>query len=156
MITAKFSIQPISNGWAVRVESDVLIRFPTRRQAMLEADARATTIRQLGGRAIVVEEARGAVESVAVAPSEGNLSLQVTLSTMPDAPRSASKGTACPQWPMSEHQSFQRKTSREAARVGREGVGAGLRQTFEDLTRQPVPDQWLALLRQADDMQRMC
>jgi hypothetical protein len=56
---------------------------------------------------------------------------------------------------MSEHQSFQRETSREASRVGRQGVGAGLRRAYEDLTRQPVPDQWLALLRRADEMQRM-
>ncbi len=56
---------------------------------------------------------------------------------------------------MSEHHSYQRDTSREATRIGRKGVGAGLRQAFEDLTQEPVPDQWLALLRRADEMQRM-
>jgi len=56
---------------------------------------------------------------------------------------------------MSEHQNLQRETSREATRVGRQGVGAGLRRAYEDLTRQPVPDQWLALLRRADDIQRV-
>lgn len=56
---------------------------------------------------------------------------------------------------MPEHQSFQSETSREATRVGRQGVGAGLRRAYEDLTQQPVPDQWLALLRRADEMQRM-
>ena len=45
--------------------------------------------------------------------------------------------------------------NREAVRAGREGVGAALRRRFEDLTQQAVPDQWLALLRQADDLQRM-
>jgi hypothetical protein len=49
----------------------------------------------------------------------------------------------------------QREASREAARVGRNGVGAGLRRAFDDVTRQPVPDQWLKLLRRADDMQRI-
>jgi hypothetical protein len=56
---------------------------------------------------------------------------------------------------MSEHQSFQRQASREATRIGRRGVGAGLRRVYEDLTQQPIPDQWLALLRRADEMQRM-
>ncbi len=56
---------------------------------------------------------------------------------------------------MSEYQSFQRETTREATRVGRQGVGAGLRRTYEDLTQEPVPDQWLALLRKADEMQRI-
>ncbi len=57
---------------------------------------------------------------------------------------------------MSEvHRTQQRENSREAARVGRNGVGAGLRQTLDEITRQPVPDQWLALLRHADDLQRM-
>jgi hypothetical protein len=49
----------------------------------------------------------------------------------------------------------QREASREAARVGRNGVGAGLRRSFDDLVRQPVPEQWLALLRRAEDMQRV-
>ena len=155
MMMAKFSVQPLDNGWIVRVGPDVLVRHPTRSQAILDADVRATAIRRLGGRAVVVEEGQAAVESAECAPPEGNLSLQVTLSTTPDAPRSASKGTASPQCPMSEQQSFQSEMSREAARVGRAGVGAGLRRRFEDLTRQPVPDQWLALLRRADDIQRM-
>ena len=45
--------------------------------------------------------------------------------------------------------------SREAVRIGRQGVGAGLRRMFDDVTRQPVPDQWLALLRRAEDMQKV-
>ncbi len=45
--------------------------------------------------------------------------------------------------------------SREAARIHREGVGAGLRRKYDDVTRQPVPDQWLALLRRADDRQKV-
>jgi hypothetical protein len=57
---------------------------------------------------------------------------------------------------MSDLQRLQeREASREAARVGRNGVGAGLRRSFDDVTRQPVPDQWLALLRRADEVQRM-
>ncbi len=57
---------------------------------------------------------------------------------------------------MSEQQKLQvREMSREAARVGRNGVGAGLRRSLDDVTREPVPDQWLALLRRADDVQRI-
>jgi hypothetical protein len=57
---------------------------------------------------------------------------------------------------MSELQKLQeREASREAARIGRNGVGAGLRRRFDELTRQPVPDQWLALLRRADELQRI-
>jgi len=57
---------------------------------------------------------------------------------------------------MSELQKLQeREANREAVRVGRNGVGAGLRQVFDDLTHQPVPEQWLALLRRADEVRRM-
>jgi hypothetical protein len=49
----------------------------------------------------------------------------------------------------------QREANREAVRVGRNGVGAGLRRTFEEVTRQPVPEHWLALLRRADDIERV-
>ena len=56
---------------------------------------------------------------------------------------------------MPQDQKFQQQASREAARVGREGVGAGLRCAFEDVTREPVPEQWLALLRLAYELQRM-
>jgi hypothetical protein len=45
--------------------------------------------------------------------------------------------------------------NREAVRIGRKGVGAGLRRMFDDVTRQPVPDQWLELLRRAEDLQRV-
>jgi hypothetical protein len=54
-----------------------------------------------------------------------------------------------------EQRTQQREISREAVRVGRNGVGAGLRRTLDEITRQPIPDQWLALLRHADDLQRM-
>ena len=57
---------------------------------------------------------------------------------------------------MSEHQRpQQREISREAVRVGRNGVGAGLRRSLDEITRQPIPEQWLALLRHADELQRM-
>jgi hypothetical protein len=92
MITAKFSVQAVDKGWAVRIGPDVLVRSPTKGQALLQADSRAAAIRSLGGRAIVVEETQAAFESVAVARPPGNLGLQVTLSNMPGAPRRASKG----------------------------------------------------------------
>ena len=58
--------------------------------------------------------------------------------------------------PMPEQQNPQeREASREAMRVGRKGVGAGLRLTLDGVTREPVPDQWLALLRRADQLQRI-
>ncbi len=86
----------------------------------------------------------------------GNLDRRVTLSTTPDAIALGQEGNRLSRNdPMSEQQTMYREMSREAVRVGREGVGAGLRRTFDDLTRQPVPDQWLALLRRADDTQRM-
>ena len=57
---------------------------------------------------------------------------------------------------MSEQQKLlERETSRETVRVSRNGVGAGLRRMLDDLTQQPVPDQWLTLLRRADDLQRI-
>ena len=46
MMTAKFSVQPVDKGWAVSVGPDVLMRFPTRRQAVLEAEVRATAVRR--------------------------------------------------------------------------------------------------------------
>ncbi len=57
---------------------------------------------------------------------------------------------------MSEQQKLQeRQANRETVRVGRNGVGAGLRRALDDITHEPVPDQWLALLRRADDLQRI-
>ena len=57
---------------------------------------------------------------------------------------------------MFEQQKLQeRQASRESVRVGRNGVGAGLRRMLDDVTQEPVPDQWLALLRRADDLQRI-
>ncbi len=95
MITAKFSVQQVDKGWAVRIGPDVLVRSSTRGQALLQADWRAAAIRRLGGRAIVVEETPPAFESVALSRPPGNLGLQVTLSDMPDArrPASTSKGS---------------------------------------------------------------
>jgi hypothetical protein len=55
---------------------------------------------------------------------------------------------------MSQDPRFQQQTSREAVRVGRKGVGAALREFFDGTTHEPVPDQWLALLRRADNTQR--
>jgi hypothetical protein len=69
MLTAKFSVQPVDRGWAVRVGPDVLVRYPTKDQAILNADWRATAIRKLGGHAIVVEEPRSAEETGPLAPS---------------------------------------------------------------------------------------
>ena len=39
---------------------------------------------------------------------------------------------------------------REAVRVGRKGLGPGLKAMFDGLVREPVPDNWLALLDAAD------
>ena len=93
----------------------------------------------------------------AVSPRPWNLDHQATLSTRPDTEASGpSKGTAEPQHPMLEqHKPQERQASRESVRVGRNGVGAGLRRMLDDVTQEPVPDQWLALLRRADDLQRI-
>lgn len=97
MITAKFSVQPVDKGWAVRIGSDVLVLSATKGEALFEADVRAAAIRRQGGRAVVEVEAPAAFESAIFASGAGNLGLQVTLSTMPGAVRPASKGTAEPQ-----------------------------------------------------------
>ena len=52
----------------VRVGPDVLVRYPTRDQAILNADWRATAIRRFGGYAVVVEEPIAAAENEAIAP----------------------------------------------------------------------------------------
>ncbi len=56
MFTAKFSVQPVDQGWAVRVGPDVLVRFPTKQQALLDANFRIEAIRREGGDAAMVEE----------------------------------------------------------------------------------------------------
>ena len=53
MITAKFTVQPVDQGWAVTVGPDVLVRFPTRDQAMLDVNFRVRAIEQSGGEARV-------------------------------------------------------------------------------------------------------
>jgi hypothetical protein len=53
MITAKFTVQPVDQGWAVTVGPDVLVRFPTRDQAMLDVNFRVKAIEQAGGEARV-------------------------------------------------------------------------------------------------------
>jgi hypothetical protein len=68
MFTAKFSVHPVDRGWVVRIGPDVLVRFPNREQAILNADWRATVIRRFGGFAEVIEEPAAAIESEAVAP----------------------------------------------------------------------------------------
>ncbi len=92
MITAKFSVQPVDGGWAVRIGPDVLVLSPSKSEALLAADWRANAIRRQGGRAVVVEEAPAGFEGDIFAHGGGNLSLQVTLSNTPDAVRPAGKG----------------------------------------------------------------
>ena len=62
MITATISVQPVDKGWALRIGPDVLVRYPTKAQALLNAQWRAKAIRKFGGRAVVVEEPDGAAE----------------------------------------------------------------------------------------------
>ena len=68
MLTAKFSVQPTDRGWAVRIGPDVLVKYPTKDQAILSAAHRATAIRKLGGQAMVVEEPLAAEESGPMVP----------------------------------------------------------------------------------------
>ena len=53
MISAKFTVQPIERGWAANFGPDVVVRFPTRRQAMLDVNVRVKAIEQSGGEARV-------------------------------------------------------------------------------------------------------
>jgi hypothetical protein len=69
MLTAKFTVHPVDRGWAVRIGPDVLVRYPTKDQAILNADWRATAIRRFGGYAIVVEEPPAAAENEVLSPS---------------------------------------------------------------------------------------
>ena len=92
MITAKFSVHPVDKGWVVRIGPDVLGTFRTKGQALLWADYRAAVLRLEGGQATVVQEPQAAFESATSPRPPGNLGLQVTLSTTPDAARPASKG----------------------------------------------------------------
>ncbi len=68
MLTAKFSVEPTDRGWAVRVGPDVLVKYPTKDQAIISAARRATAIRKLGGRAEVVEEPHAAEETGPMTP----------------------------------------------------------------------------------------
>lgn len=65
MFIATLSVQKVDRGWAVRVGPDVLVRYPTKGQALLSADWHATAIQQLGGRAVVLDEPPAAVEAAA-------------------------------------------------------------------------------------------
>ncbi len=67
-MTAKFSVHPVDRGWAIRVGPDVLVRYPTKDQAILNADWRATAIRRFGGQAVVVEEPTAMSESAELPP----------------------------------------------------------------------------------------
>ena len=69
MITAKFSVHAVDKGWAVRVGPDVLVRYPTKAKALLNANWRASAIRRLGGQASVVEEPPAVGETSAKAMS---------------------------------------------------------------------------------------
>jgi hypothetical protein len=71
MLTAKFSVHPVDRGWVVRIGPDVLVRYPTKDQAILNADWRASVVRRFGGYAVVVEEPAAASEHEAVAPWAG-------------------------------------------------------------------------------------
>lgn len=62
MLIAKFSVQPVDRGWAVRVGPDVLVRFSTKDEAISEAVLRMQAIRRAGGAALVIEEPEAATE----------------------------------------------------------------------------------------------
>jgi hypothetical protein len=53
MISAKFTVQPVDRGWAVSVGPDILVRFATRDEAMLDVNFRVQAIEQCGGEARV-------------------------------------------------------------------------------------------------------
>lgn len=46
-----------------------------------------------------------------------------------------------------------RDVSADDARLRQQAIGAKLRQMFNDVVNEPVPDDFLAILRKADDAQ---
>ncbi len=66
MLTAKFTVQRVDQGWAVRVGPDVLGRFPTRDQALLDVNFRIRAIEAAGGEARYEITHAAAVEADAI------------------------------------------------------------------------------------------
>jgi hypothetical protein len=54
-----------------------------------------------------------------------------------------------PQFPSKDY--LRPDQDRGAARLGNQAIGMKLRVLFGNLVAEPVPDQWLSLLRQADE-----
>jgi hypothetical protein len=66
MFSAKFTVQRVDQGWAVRVGPDVLVRFPTRDQALLDVNFRIRAIKAAGGEARYEIAHAAAVEDGAI------------------------------------------------------------------------------------------
>lgn len=56
---------------------------------------------------------------------------------------------------MIEHQPMRRKPSKspslDEARLRQQAIGVKLRQMFDEVVNEPVPDEFLSILRRADD-----
>lgn len=48
-------------------------------------------------------------------------------------------------------QSMKAPTNLTEARINQEAIGAGLRQMFDEVVNEPIPDEFLELLRRADE-----
>ena len=50
--------------------------------------------------------------------------------------------------------SFDPERRREAVRIGRRALGRGLQRLFDDALTAPTPEEWLELLRKAEERER--
>ncbi len=71
MFSAKFTVQRVDHGWAVRVGPDVLVQFPTRSQALLDVNFRIRAIEAAGGEARYEIAHAAAVEAGAIGRAPG-------------------------------------------------------------------------------------
>ena len=66
MFSAKFTVQRVEQGWAVRVGPDVLVRFPTCSEALHDVNFRIRAIEAAGGEARYEIAHAAAVEAGAI------------------------------------------------------------------------------------------
>lgn len=55
--------------------------------------------------------------------------------------------------PMTDHKAKRARSDLEEARLRQQAIGAKLRQMFDDVVNEPVPDEFLDILREADQRQ---
>lgn len=73
----------------------------------------------------------------------------LAVKTQSDKWRSTSEGGIILR--MAKKTSLKRPLALDEARLRQQAIGAQLRQMFQNVVNEPVPDEFLAILRQADD-----